>query len=394
MKKLIFVPILFIISYANAQIDTILGLNGKIIHDTALSVKTNYITTPSSTSIAFDSTLVITSVTKSPTRDSFYFLNGAGTILFRLKDSTGAGGGGGVWTANGSNIYYNTGNAGLGNTSPTHKFEILDTTITTNSYDSLGLGLINTKAATVGNVKNSPPLVFLGSTWNTATAASNSVQAKIYYAPVQGTGGTLGGNLNFDFKENNGTVYTGMYLGKVAGANATLNLPLGGIIAAGPISAASFSGPLTWANSAALTYTNQWDANNNTEAFRIYSIGVASAGTPSIYSRGLRMGGLGWSGSASQAANFNWYVKPNSGTSPITANFVLQSQIGAGSYADKFFFSDGGALTANQYRLSALNTAPASSTDTGTLGEIRITSTYIYICIATNSWVRSALATW
>jgi hypothetical protein len=47
-----------------------------------------------------------------------------------------------------------------------------------------------------------------------------------------------------------------------------------------------------------------------------------------------------------------------------------------------------------QYRLSALNTAPASSTDTGTTGEIRITSNYIYVCVATNTWVRSALSTW
>lgn len=54
----------------------------------------------------------------------------------------------------------------------------------------------------------------------------------------------------------------------------------------------------------------------------------------------------------------------------------------------------GGSVKATQYRLSALNTAPASATDTGTLGEMRITSGYIYICTATNTWVRAALATW
>jgi len=52
-----------------------------------------------------------------------------------------------------------------------------------------------------------------------------------------------------------------------------------------------------------------------------------------------------------------------------------------------------GSETAAQFRLSALNTAPASSTDTGTTGEIRITANYIYVCIATNTWVRSALTT-
>ena len=53
-----------------------------------------------------------------------------------------------------------------------------------------------------------------------------------------------------------------------------------------------------------------------------------------------------------------------------------------------------GTATATQYRLSALNTAPSSATDTGALGEVRITADYIYVCIATNTWVRAALATW
>lgn len=53
-----------------------------------------------------------------------------------------------------------------------------------------------------------------------------------------------------------------------------------------------------------------------------------------------------------------------------------------------------GKMISPQYTLSALNTAPASATATGTLGEIRVTSTFIYICTATNTWVRAALATW
>lgn len=51
-------------------------------------------------------------------------------------------------------------------------------------------------------------------------------------------------------------------------------------------------------------------------------------------------------------------------------------------------------VTATQFRLSALNTAPANATATGTLGEIRIVSGFIYVCTATNTWQRAALATW
>lgn len=41
-----------------------------------------------------------------------------------------------------------------------------------------------------------------------------------------------------------------------------------------------------------------------------------------------------------------------------------------------------------------IQTAPSSATDTGEAGEIRITSDYIYVCVATDTWKRSALSTW
>jgi hypothetical protein len=49
-------------------------------------------------------------------------------------------------------------------------------------------------------------------------------------------------------------------------------------------------------------------------------------------------------------------------------------------------------LTTTQFRLSALNTAPSGPTDTGTLGEVRVTTTAIYICTATNTWKSVAIA--
>jgi hypothetical protein len=52
-----------------------------------------------------------------------------------------------------------------------------------------------------------------------------------------------------------------------------------------------------------------------------------------------------------------------------------------------------GTVKAQQFEISSLNTAPSSSTATCTTGQIRITATYIYLCSATNTWVRSAFAT-
>lgn len=53
-----------------------------------------------------------------------------------------------------------------------------------------------------------------------------------------------------------------------------------------------------------------------------------------------------------------------------------------------------GTTTAVKYKLSALNTAPSSASDTGTTGEIRIDADYIFICVATNTWKRVAISTW
>lgn len=48
-----------------------------------------------------------------------------------------------------------------------------------------------------------------------------------------------------------------------------------------------------------------------------------------------------------------------------------------------------GSIIATQYKLSALNTAPTSSTATGTAGELRFASDgNIYICTATNTWFK------
>jgi hypothetical protein len=53
-----------------------------------------------------------------------------------------------------------------------------------------------------------------------------------------------------------------------------------------------------------------------------------------------------------------------------------------------------GEVRAGQYRINALQTAPATATSPGSLGEIRYTADYIYVCIATNTWVRADLVTW
>lgn len=55
-----------------------------------------------------------------------------------------------------------------------------------------------------------------------------------------------------------------------------------------------------------------------------------------------------------------------------------------------------GSVLSQQYKLSALNTAPTSVSASGTTGEIRFVSgstSAMYVCVSTNHWLRSTLTT-
>jgi hypothetical protein len=49
-------------------------------------------------------------------------------------------------------------------------------------------------------------------------------------------------------------------------------------------------------------------------------------------------------------------------------------------------------VTTATINLGALNTAPASASATGTVGQIRIDASHIYVCVASNTWKRVAIA--
>lgn len=87
------------------------------------------------------------------------------------------------------------------------------------------------------------------------------------------------------------------------------------------------------------------------------------------------------------------FFNHNNSTQPLTVtdggNVLVGTVTNSGYKLDV-----NGTARATQFYLSALNTAPASATATGTTGEIRIDASYIYICTATNTWKRSAITTW
>ena len=83
----------------------------------------------------------------------------------------------------------------------------------------------------------------------------------------------------------------------------------------------------------------------------------------------------------------NFYVKTLQNLTSDGARFDGDVEIaGAGLSVQNRINADGG--------LKISSGAPASATSTGTAGEIKWDSNYIYVCVATNTWKRVAISTW
>lgn len=94
----------------------------------------------------------------------------------------------------------------------------------------------------------------------------------------------------------------------------------------------------------------------------------------------------------------------NSGNTATSFNltntaFSIGNGTSAGARSDAFsvLFNGNttvaGSITSASLNIAALNAAPASATATGTIGEIKFTADHIYVCVATNTWKRVAIAT-
>lgn len=76
-------------------------------------------------------------------------------------------------------------------------------------------------------------------------------------------------------------------------------------------------------------------------------------------------------------------------TATTLATITGDGKLGIGSITP----TDALDINGNAIRIRTSKT-PSSSGDTGNAGEICWDSNYIYVCIATNTWVRTALTTW
>jgi len=93
----------------------------------------------------------------------------------------------------------------------------------------------------------------------------------------------------------------------------------------------------------------------------------------------ISIGGGNYSGT-SYSATIDYY---SAGTLDFTGRTI---------WVDVSGITRTNTLLTDNLQLTGLNTAPASSGDTGTTGQIKITNGYIYVCVSNNVWKRAMLS--
>lgn len=84
-------------------------------------------------------------------------------------------------------------------------------------------------------------------------------------------------------------------------------------------------------------------------------------------------------------------------TGGATQGLIATVTAPTAALSDTGLAADGSAETINttgQLLLSEFNDAPATAGAACTKGEVRVGTSYIYVCTATNTWKRAAIATW
>lgn len=216
----------------------------------------------------------------------------------------------------------------------------IDTRVT--SIDKLILSN-NTPATAAIPVQYSGGIQQSGAAWNTtATAATNPVNMRQDLRPVSGA--TVSSVLGWAFQINGGG-YTDRMTLTSAGTLTTTSAVLSGTLTMGGSNFQTDGLILVRTGSTGTTIVDKISLSNAT---------AATSGVPQQYSGGFLFTTNAWTGSTPQVANFRLIAEGINGTTPITAKLIIQSQINAAGFNDRYTFDDAGNLTVSAKIISPL----------------------------------------
>jgi hypothetical protein len=200
-----------------------------------------------------------------------------------------------------------------------------------------GILLNNTTAAANNAQQISPALYLSGNGWGTTAGTSQASTWRIFSSPSQSA--TVFGQFMIQNSDNGGAYTTPFQLDRTGSLTIGNGLSANGVngnsgsFISGAASLAAFQG-----NGSFLFNSTSWDG------LTLVNGSSASGTVGSLYSSRIRQQGKGWTGSASQSADFIQEVQPVSGTNPITANLVWSARIASAGYVSRMSLSDGGTL--------------------------------------------------
>lgn len=144
--------------------------------------------------------------------------------------------------------------------------------------------------------------------------------------------------------------------------------------------------------------------NVSAQGLSVSASSTSTSGVQNVWSPFISLGGNVWDGSASRTTAFRAEMKTNnSGGASHSGELVFSASIantdlgaGSGNPAEMFAIDARTKVlrtTGDRLRLPTSKT-PSSASDTGTQGDICWDSSYVYVCVATNTWKRTAISTW